>query len=86
MARAYSTLHRPGPATPHRLQTLALNEETVPVWALSLVRSFEAGELEDPCHGRAWHWGSKTDALRFFLINPRAQVVDCGPTANVFLR
>lgn len=86
MARAYSTLHRRGPDTPHRRQVHALTAESTPAWALQIVRDFEAGALEDPCAGRALHWGSREDAARFVLLNPVARVVDCGRTGNVFLR
>lgn len=49
---------------------------------VQLVRAWAAGERpEDPCGGRAVHWGSRFDARRW----PASAVVDCGDTANVFL-
>jgi hypothetical protein len=45
------------------------------------VTRIAAGEVADPCGGRAMHWGGRMD-------RPRARMVPvrCGRTANVFYR
>lgn len=43
------------------------------------VDQWKRGELSDPCRGRAFHWGGKTDIPGKTLFP-----VDCGETENVF--
>lgn len=65
------------------------------LWAAALerVRAFEAGELADPCRGRAEHWGgtvkgTERDQARIAacLAAGKCEVVDCGGTRNTFFR
>lgn len=52
-----------------------------PAWEAALQRSdaFFAGELADPCDGRAVHWGGEMDEAP-----EHWRKVDCGATANRF--
>lgn len=46
---------------------------------VSRATAWGAGELPDPCRGRAEHWGGTTD-----LPKTRMVPVDCGDTENTF--
>jgi hypothetical protein len=53
--------------------------------AFAMVNAFLAGELDDPCNGRSWHWGSPhlpSDVER--AARARWRVVRCGETCNAF--
>ena len=58
-------------------------ERHQPLWQATLERvdRFSRGELEDPCRGRAWHWGGVIDSPR-----GRMDPIDCGETHNTFYR
>jgi hypothetical protein len=86
MAEAYSAFLKPAKPSandlPHRGAVYALTLETAPQWTVKLVDTFLADPkiVKDPCHGKAWNWGSETD----FLVS-KLNRVDCGNTNNVFL-
>ncbi len=84
MAQAYSNfLDMDRPETPHRKAVFAMTLETAPQWTVRLVDRFLANpkRIKDPCKGKAWHFGG-----RFEVDIEGALVIDCGDTANVFLR
>lgn len=89
-AQAYSQFlapTRPQDSSKHRkmiferIQTI----DDAPKWAVRLVDQFlrDPKLVPDPCKGKAWHWGG-----RFEVSSATARVrgVDCGRTANVFLK
>jgi len=47
----------------------------------AFVHRFARGRIEDPCHGRADHFGSATDGAPTSFVR-----VDCGRTENVYYR
>lgn len=84
MAQAYSNfLRMDRPDTPHRKAVFAMTLETAPQWMVRLVDRFldNPRRVKDPCKGKAWHFGG-----RFEVDTGNALIVDCGDTANVFLR
>jgi hypothetical protein len=61
--------------------------------ALDLVEAFQAGELADPCRGRADHWGGTAKGtekdqanIAAWVADGTSEVVDCGVTLNRFTR
>ncbi len=60
--------------------------EYVPHWerVLVTVDQWQAGDVVDPCRGKAIHWGSVEDSSRPTRGGWRA--VACGPTRNIFWR
>lgn len=45
--------------------------------------AWSRGELDDPCRGRAIHWGGRTDRI---LPESKWRPIDCGKTVNTFYR
>lgn len=49
-------------------------------------RALLSGDLPDPCHGRAQHWGSRTGVDHARALRAHWKRVDCGKTLNAFWR
>jgi len=76
-ARRYSPALARGARTPRQHRILAQAWDTAPLRVRVLVEAWGRGAIDDPCRGRAIHWGAR------WLPSPLPEA-ECGRTANRF--